>query len=521
MKLKARLILFAAVPTAALLAVVAVGMSVSAPGAAGWVGIAGALGLAAGVGCSFYAAYYGGQLSARLEGVNRIVTSFASGDLTERVNLGPLTDEIDHNAHGVNSLGSGLAEIVAGINRESDAIANSSSQFCHVSTQLISRVEDINKRSMNIAAASEQLSSNVNTIASASKGVSESVTSVAASIEEMSASLADVAKNCQRESRIAAEANDQSRRIHEIMNRLLLSSREIGKVLDVVMDIASQTNLLALNATIEAASAGEAGKGFAVVAGEVKELSRQTSSATGEIGRKISEMQANAKEAVAAIESISGVISEVSAISESIAASVAQQSAATSGISGSISATSQGTFEISHNIGEAARASVEVARNILAVSEQAKVISNGVVESNNAAYDLANMADRLREIASKFKTSHKVFDSTMVKVAHNYWKTRLNSALFKNQTLNPSEISDHTQCKFGKWYFGDGVQKFGHSGSFQEINVWHEKIHKHAREIAQLLIDGRREQAIEKYEGFHSLTSHMFKLLDRLEAEVN
>ena len=60
------------------------------------------------------------------------------------------------------------------------------------------------------------------------------------------------------------------------MERLGVSSKEIGKVIEVINDIAEQTNLLALNATIEAASAGEAGKGFAVVANEVKELAKQT-----------------------------------------------------------------------------------------------------------------------------------------------------------------------------------------------------------------------------------------------------
>ena len=63
-------------------------------------------------------------------------------------------------------------------------------------------------------------------------------------------------------------------------------SEALGGVVGVADDIgriAKQTNLLALNATIEAARAGEAGKGFAVVASEVKELSRRTGSATGEI----------------------------------------------------------------------------------------------------------------------------------------------------------------------------------------------------------------------------------------------
>lgn len=44
-----------------------------------------------------------------------------------------------------------------------------------------------------------------------------------------------------------------------------------------------QTTMLALNTPIVAARAGEAGKGFAVVAHAVKELARQTNTATEDI----------------------------------------------------------------------------------------------------------------------------------------------------------------------------------------------------------------------------------------------
>lgn len=116
----------------------------------------------------------------------------------------------------------------------------------------------------------DQIAKNTNNVSNFAADVSGSVNSVALAMKDINISLNEISQNCGRSKNITADAEARAIDTNNIMEKLNESSKQIGKVIKVINEIADQTNMLALNAAIEAAGAGEAGKGFAVVAGEEK-----------------------------------------------------------------------------------------------------------------------------------------------------------------------------------------------------------------------------------------------------------
>jgi ABC-type transport system substrate-binding protein len=92
------------------------------------------------------------------------------------------------------------------------------------------------------------------------------------------------------------------RKAAELMGTLDSRSTEIGRIVDVIQEIADQTNLLALNAAIIAAQAGEHGRPFGVVANEIRNLAERTTRSTREIATMVSGVRGAVHSAVALVQ---------------------------------------------------------------------------------------------------------------------------------------------------------------------------------------------------------------------------
>jgi methyl-accepting chemotaxis protein len=382
------------------------------------------------------------RMVSYLKNMAAISEAIASGDLSHQVEPCSKRDTLGQAfvrmTDGLRALVRHVRDSAAEVASASGRVAKASEESARVSRQASVAIGEVISTMHEMNANSQSIVQNTQMQAASITETSTSIDQMIASIQRVADSskvLLDISERSRQEVQTGIacmkRAADGLTRINasmlssaEIIHVLSSRADDIGRIVEVIDELADQTNLLALNAAIEAARAGEHGLGFAVVADEVRKLAEKSAQSTQEIAELIRSIQKEAHKAVenmqknvaivdeglssgaelnTALTKISQVVTEVHKFAQEIGGATKEQAHGSSQIAKAATRLNDITHEINAAIEEEASGMQAVAKATDQMRELVQQSSSGSAELAASAEQMLEMSRSLLERMNRFR----------------------------------------------------------------------------------------------------------------------
>ncbi len=347
------------------------------------------------------------QIVTPVRDLEQAATLVAGGNLDTEIDY-VSDDEIGILANSIRSLVSALKNIILDIDFLLDQMAGGNfavhtkaeqyyvGSFNSVLLSMRKLKERLSDTLQQIDESADQVNSGSGQVSSGAQALSQGATEQASSVQELAATIKEISVKIEATAEHAQTAKAENLQAHELiqicsghmgdllnaMGSISDKSKEIGKVIKTIEDIAFQTNILALNAAVEAARAGSAGKGFAVVADEVRNLATKSQEAS--------------KSSAALIEETVKAVEEGSKLSDDTEKALRDVVDSAKKILDAVTLISDATQEQSYAVSQ-------VTTGVDQISSVVQTNSATAEESAAASEELSGQASVLKNLVSQFQ----------------------------------------------------------------------------------------------------------------------
>lgn len=255
-----------------------------------------------------------------------------------------------------------------------------------INRSLSDAIQDLTHSAEQVSAGSDQVSAGAQSLA-------QGATEQASSVEELSATLEEISRHSKANasnsslamehthaaSDMLIESSTHMEEMVRAMDKISDSSKQIGKIIATIENIAFKTNILALNAAVEAARAGSAGKGFAVVANEVRNLASQSDEAAKATKALIQDSVTSVEEGNNIVQNVVSALQKTKELTEQTVSDVSLVADAAVKEADSIAQISQGIDQIASVVQTNSASSEEFAAASEEVSGQ-MAVAKGILD---------------------------------------------------------------------------------------------------------------------------------------------
>ena len=361
-----------------------------------------------------------GAVSSR---INELSPTIASDAQEVKKNTEVETEAIQSVTASVTEISSSIQSIV----ESAESLSTSAEESSSAILEMNASNQEVARHTAELTSSVEDVTTAVTEMISSIRGVAGHIESVSSAAEETSASAIEIEATVREVEQAAKESSGYSRQVSreaqdigvlsiqetknaihtirdtvakysDMVTRLGKRSEEIGKILGVIVEVTERTNLLALNASILAAQAGEHGRGFAVVAEQIKALADRTAGSAQDIGKLITTVQRESKEAVVAISG------SFTAVEEGVRRSE-EAGAALNKILVSSNRSAEMAAMIERAMTEQSRGIRQVSEAVMNVKKMMVQIASATQAQTTGSEKILSATDEMRNIARRVSTA--------------------------------------------------------------------------------------------------------------------
>ena len=347
-----------------------------------------------------------------------------------------LASYVEETSSSITEMGASIEQVARSGGTLAQTVTEASATIEQMTVSIDQMARDLESLAGTVSETTttvEEMASFIASVAQNAESLGEAASRASATVSGMAGAVTEVAKIASEADRISARASEDAKTGGEAVARTVdgmkaisenmentarvitglgKRSQEIGRILEVIEEIADQTNLLALNAAIEAARAGEAGRGFAVVADEVRKLAERSVEAAKEIGEVVRQVQQETTDAVDVARSGASEAKQGIALAD-------KAGAALRNIIESVQRSSDLMGQIAGATGKQSQASAEVLETVSHMNSATSQVTQAVREQAEGSKQIRAAMENIKKVMAQaaYSTREQAAGGRQVRLA--------------------------------------------------------------------------------------------------------
>ncbi|WP_102797440.1 methyl-accepting chemotaxis protein [Bowmanella denitrificans] len=177
----------------------------------------------------------------------------------------------------------------------------------------------------------------------------------------------------------------------------------------------------------------------------------------------------------------------------------------------------EASAEIAKQVADIDKSTLEADNNISSTLNQCSEMLDTATET---AKSLESLIDHSRSMHATITDEAMASFIETVKLDHMVWKQVIYRRWLNNQSAN-GEVSDHHQCRLGKWYYqGDGAANFRHLDSYASLEKPHAAVHQGGLQALEKLVAGDMQASISALKSMETASDDTIKILARMGQQI-